>query len=266
MPTPRPVALVTGASAGIGKELARRFARGGHDLILTARRAGELHALAGELRAAGVGARVVPADLSDPAAPRRLFDEVAAAGLTVDVLVNNAGFGVYGPFAAADPDRLLAMVRVNVLALTELTRLYIPGMVARGRGRVLNVASTAAFQPGPLMAGYYATKAYVLSLSEALAHELRGTGVTVTCLCPGPTRTEFASAAAAEGSKLFDSPNVADAAPVADAGYRATMRGQRLVIPGLLNRLGAFGARLMPRPLMLRVIERIQSRRANPER
>jgi short-subunit dehydrogenase len=261
MPTPRPVALVTGASAGIGKELARRFARGGHDLVLTARRADELRALADELRAAGVDAHVFPADLSDPAAPRRLFDEVAAAGLTVDVLVNNAGFGVYGRFVDADPDRLLAMVRVNVLALTELTRLFIPGMVARGQGRVLNVASTAAFQPGPLMAGYYATKAYVLSLSEALAHELRGTGVTVTCLCPGPTRTEFASAAVMHGSRLFDSPNVMDVAPVADAGYRAAMRGQRVVIPGRLNRLGAFATRFVPRSLMLRIIERIQAKR-----
>jgi short-subunit dehydrogenase len=257
----RPIALVTGASAGIGKELARRFARGGHDLVLTARRTDELRALADELRTAGGAAHVFPADLSDPTAPRALHDAVEAAGLTVDVLVNNAGFGVYGPFANAEPDRLLAMLRVNVLALTELTRLFIPGMVARGRGRVLNVASTAAFQPGPLMAGYYASKAYVLSLSEALAHELRGTGVTVTCLCPGPTRTEFASAAAMHGSKLFDSPNVADAAPVAEVGYRATMRGRRVAIPGALNRLGAFGTRFAPRSLLMRIVERIQVRR-----
>ncbi|HET6576603.1 MAG TPA: SDR family oxidoreductase [Fimbriiglobus sp.] len=261
MPTPRPVALVTGASAGIGRELARRFARGGHDLVLTARRVDELRTLADELRAAGVTAHVVPADLSDPAAPRKLFDEIAAAGLTVDVLVNNAGFGVYGPFADADPDRLLAMVRVNVLALTELCRLFIPGMVARGRGRVLNVASTAAFQPGPLMAGYYATKAYVLSLSEALAHELRGTGVTVTCLCPGPTRTEFAAVAAMDGSKLFDSPNVADAASVAEVGYQASMRGRRVAIPGVLNRLGVFSTRFAPRSFLMRIVERIQARR-----
>lgn len=262
MPTPRPVALVTGASAGIGKELARRFARGGHDLVLTARRADELRALADELRPAGVAAHVFPADLSDPATPRRLFDEIATAGLTIDVLVNNAGVGVYGPFADASPDRLLAMLRVNVLALTELARLFLPGMVSRGRGRVLNVASTAAFQPGPLMAGYYATKAYVLSLSEALAHELRGTGVTVTCLCPGPTRTEFGAAAAMDGSRLFDSPNVMDAAPVADAGYRATMRGRRVVIPGLWNRLGAFATRFVPRSLLMRVVERIQAKRS----
>ena len=261
MLTSRPVALVTGASAGIGKELARRFARGGHDLVLTARRVDELQTLADELRSAGATAHVFPADLSDPAAPRKLFDEVAAAGLAVDVLVNNAGFGVYGKFADADPDRLLAMVRVNVLALTELTRLFIPGMVARGRGRVLNVASTAAFQPGPLMAGYYATKAYVLSLSEALAHELRGTGVTVTCLCPGPTRTEFAAVAAAEGTKLFDNPNVTDAGPVADAGYRATMRGRRVVIPGVLNRLGAVATRFVPRTVLMRIVERIQAKR-----
>jgi short-subunit dehydrogenase len=257
----RPVALVTGASAGIGKELARRFARGGHDLVLTARRADELHALAGELRAAGAGAHVFPADLSDPAAPGKLFDEVAAASLTVDVLVNNAGFGLYGPFVDSDPHRLLALVQVNVAALTHLTRLFVPGMVARGRGRVLAVASTAAFQPGPLMAGYYATKAYVLSLSEALAHELRGTGVTVTCLCPGPVRTEFGAVAAMDGSPLFDSPNVMDAAAVADAGYRAAMRGERVAIPGLLNRLGAFATRFAPRSLLMRVVERIQAKR-----
>jgi short-subunit dehydrogenase len=263
----RPVALVTGASAGIGRELARRFAAGGHDLVLTARRADELRALADELSAEhGVAVRAVPADLSDPVAPRTLFDEVAAAGLAVDVLVNNAGFGMYGPFAEADPDRLLAMVQVNVAALTHLTRLFLPGMVARGRGRVLNVASTAAFQPGPLMAAYYASKAYVLSLSEALAFELRGAGVTVTCLCPGPTRTEFAAAAVVGGSRLFDSPYVMDAAPVAEAGYRAAMRGRRVVVPGLLNRLGAFATRFVPRPLLMRVVHRIQDRRADPGR
>jgi short-subunit dehydrogenase len=259
---PRPIALVTGASAGIGRELARRFARGQHDLILTARRTDELHALAEELRKVGATVHVIPADLSDPAEPRRLFDEVVARGLTVDVLVNNAGFGVYGPFVDADRERLLAMVQVNVLALTDLTRLFVQGMVARGRGRVLNVASTAAFQPGPLMAGYYATKSFVLSLSEALAHELRGTGVTVTCLCPGPTRTEFASVAAAEGATLYDNPNVMTAAPVADTGFWATMRGKRVVIPGLLNRIGAFATRFAPRSLLMHIVERIQSRRA----
>ncbi len=259
----RSVALVTGASAGIGKELARQFARGGHDLILTARRTDELRALAAELRTArGATAHVFPADLSDPAAPRTLFNDVTAAGLTVDVLVNNAGFGVFGPFAEADPDRLLAMLRVNVIALTELTRLLVPGMIARGRGRVLNVASTAAFQPGPLMAEYYASKAYVLSLSEALAYELRRTGVTVTCLCPGPTRTEFGSAAAMGDSKLFDGPAVMDAGPVAEAGYRGAMRGKRVVIPGLPNRLGAFATRFVPRPWLMGIVRRVQERKA----
>jgi short-subunit dehydrogenase len=260
----RPVALVTGASAGIGRELARRFARGGHDLVLSARRADELRALAGELTAQhGVAARAIPADLADPAAPQRLYDETASAGLTVDVLVNNAGFGVYGPFAQADPGRLMAMLQVNVVALTHLTRLFVPGMVTRGRGRVLNVASTAAFLPGPLMAAYFASKAYVLSLSEALAHELRGTGVTVTCLCPGPTRTEFGTAAAMDGSKLFDGPNVAEAGPVAEAGYRATMRGKRVVVPGLLNRLSSFGTRFMPRSALMRIVRRMQERKVD---
>ncbi|OWK40252.1 SDR family NAD(P)-dependent oxidoreductase [Fimbriiglobus ruber] len=262
MPPPRPVALVTGASAGIGKELARVFARNGHDLILTARREAELRALADELaRSHGAAVHIFPADLSDPAAPRALYDKVAAAGLNVDVLVNNAGFGVYGPFADADPVRVAAMVQVNVAALTDLTRLFLPGMVARGTGRILNVASTAAFQPGPLMAVYYATKAYVLSLSEATAYELRRTGVTVTCLCPGPTRTEFATVAAMEDTKLFDAPYAMEVGPVAEAAYRATMRGTRVVVPGVQNWVGASLARFIPHWLLLRIVYRIQKRR-----
>ena len=260
--TTRPVALVTGASAGIGKELAGRFAAGGHDLILTARRADDLRQLADELtRAHAAACHVLPADLADPAAPRQLFDDLTARGLVTDVLVNNAGFGVYGPFAEADPDRLLDMVRVNVLALTHLTRLVLPGMIERGRGRVLNVASTAAFQPGPLMAGYYATKAFVLSLSEALSEEVKGTGVTVTCLCPGPTRTEFVDRAGMEGVAIFDSPGVMAAGPVADLGYRATMRGQRVAVPGVLNWLGTVGAKFVPRVVLLPVVKRIQAKR-----
>jgi short-subunit dehydrogenase len=260
--TSRPVAVVTGASAGIGKELARRFAAGGHDLVLTARREDDLRHLAGELADAHKAAcHVLPADLGKPTAPRQLFDDLSARGLVPDVLVNNAGFGVYGPFAAADPDRLLDMLRVNVVALTHLTRLVLPGMVERGRGRILNVASTAAFQPGPLMAGYYATKAYVLSLSEALAEETRGTGVTVTCLCPGPTRTEFVERAGMEGIPIFDSPGVMDAGPVADLGYRATMRGKRVAVPGLLNKLGAATAKFVPRAVLLPVVKRMQAKR-----
>ena len=194
-PAPRPIALVTGASAGIGTELARLLAVD-HDLVLTARRSEQLQSLAEELkRLHGTTCRVVPADLADPAAPRKLFDALAAANLTLDVLVNNGGFGDLGPFAKADLAKMLRMIQVNVTALTELTGLFLPGLLARNRGCVLNVGSIAGFQPGPFMATYYATKAYVNSFSEALHSELRGTGVTVTVLCPGPVATEFAAVA-----------------------------------------------------------------------
>lgn len=262
MTSPRPVALITGASAGIGKELAKLFAAGGHDLVLTARRADDLAALAAELAAAhGIAARAFPADLTDPAAPRKLFDEISAAGLTIDVLVNNAGFGVHGRVIDADPARLLELVQVNVAAVVHLSRLFAPGMADRGRGKILNVASIAAFQPGPWMAAYYASKAFVLSFSEAMAEELRGTGVTVTCLCPGPTRTEFATVAAMEGAKLFSTPNTMDVGPVAAAGYRGTLRGKRVVIPGFLNRVLTTFVNFVPRPLLLRAVKRLQKNR-----
>ena len=259
----RPVALVTGASSGIGKELARRFAAGGHDLILTARRDDELRRTADETaKAHGVACHVLAADLSDPAAPQRLFDEATARGLVVDVLVNNAGFGVYGPLAENDPAKLLAMLRVNVVALTHLTRLFLPGMIDRRRGRVLNLASTAAFQPGPLMAGYYATKAFVLSLSEALSEEVKGTGVTVTCLCPGPTRTEFAEAAEVEDLSIFQGAGVMAVGPVADLGYRATMRGRRTAVAGWLNRLAVTASPFVPRAILLPLVKRMQAKKS----
>lgn len=257
----RPLALVTGASAGIGRALALGLARRGHDLILTARRSAELEALAAEC--AGVTCHVITSDLADLDGPRRLLDEIAQRGLQVDVLINNAGLGVYGPFIEADPDRLQTMLRVNVLALTDLARRILPGMVQRRQGRVMNVASTAAFQPGPLMAAYYASKAYVLSLSEAMSYELRGTGVTVTCLCPGPTRTEFGQVAAMGESKLFDGPGVMEAGPVAEAGLDGMFRGRRVVIPGFANRTTAFMTRFAPKSLIMRVVERVQARK-NP--
>jgi short-subunit dehydrogenase len=257
-----PVALVTGASAGLGREFARLLAADGYDLVLVARRETELGTLADELSAAHrVTAHVLPIDLADPAGPRRVFDAVAERGLALDVLVNNAGFGVLGPFADADEGRTLDMVRVNVLAVTHLCRLFLPGMRDRGRGRVLNVASVAAFQPGPLLAVYYATKAFVLSLSEALSNELAGTGVTVTCLCPGPTETEFGAVAGMSGTRLFAGPNVMKSAPVAAAGLRAMRRGRRLVVPGWLNKVFTVAVRLAPRGLVLRVARRFQERR-----
>jgi short-subunit dehydrogenase len=257
MSSARPVALVTGASAGIGREVARLLAAD-HDLILTARREADLRALAAEL--APAACHVFPADLADPAAPRALADAVAAAGLTVDVLVNNAGFGALGRFAAADLDTMLRMVRVNVLALTELTGRFLPGMVARGRGRVLNVGSVAGFQPGPRMAVYYATKAFVNSFTEALSRELAGTGVTATCLAPGPTASEFAAASGMAGTRAFTGP-VADTRAVAAAGVRALRGGRRMVVTGWRNKLMIFAQRFLPRGLVIRVVEWVQSKR-----
>lgn len=246
--SPRRAALVTGASGGIGLELARLLARDGYDLHLVARGAAELERIARELRAKhGVEVDTIAVDLADPAVPRRIHDALLVRGVALDVLVNNAGFGLAGPLAEADTERTLDMIQVNVAALTELTRLVLPGMLARGRGRILNVASTAAFQPGPLMAVYYATKAYVLSFTEAVAEEVRGTGVTLTALCPGPTHTGFAERAGMKQSRLFTSLVVGDAARVARVGYRGMLRGRRVVIPGALNRLVAFGTRFAPR-------------------
>ena len=263
----RGAALVTGASGGIGLELARLFAKDGHDLVLVARDEGRLRRAGEELAGAhGVRFHVVPADLTDPAAPEAIFRAVQAAGVEVEALVNNAGFGLYGPFvqtageAATELARELEMIQVNVTALTHLTKLFLPAMVARGRGRVLNVASTAAFQPGPLMAVYYASKAYVLSFSEALSVELAGTGVGVTCLAPGATRTGFQKVAAMEDSRLFRAGHVMDAATVARIGYRGLLKGKPLVIPGAVNRVMAHGTRLVPRSVAARMAKMAQER------
>ena len=259
-PPARPVALVTGASAGIGTELARLLAAD-HDLVLTARRGEHLQALAAELAARGAVCHVVPADLADPAAPRRLFDAVAAAGLTVDVLVNNAGFGDLGAFAQADLAKALSMIQVNVTALTELTGLFLPGMLARGRGRVLNVGSVAGFQAGPFMAAYYATKAYVNSFSEALHSELLGTGVTVTVLCPGPVATEFGAVAGFRPAGGFSAGQAMGARAVAESGLRAMRAGRRMVVPGWRNRVMLFGERLVPRGAVIRAVRWMMGKR-----
>ena len=243
-------ALVTGASSGIGLEIARILAKD-HDVVLAARRADKLEALATEIG----GARVIAVDLADPAGPRRLVAEVPA----VDVLVNNAGFGDFGPFADAAESRLDEMIELNVGALTRLTRAYLPGMCERGRGRVLNVASTASFQPGPLMAVYYATKAYVLSLSEALAEETRGTGVTVTALCPGPTASGFQAGAAMENSRLVKGRKLPSAASVAAFGVKAMQRGEVVAVPGFANKAMAASIRVSPRPVVRRLVHRMQA-------
>ena len=256
-------ALVTGASGGIGLELARLFAAGGYGLVLVARSGGRLEELAGELRTRhGVTVRVMAADLARSESPEELARELEQAGVAVDVLVNNAGFATFGPFVETDLHAELEELQLNVVTLTHLTKKLLPGMLARRRGGVLNVASTAAFQPGPLMAVYYATKAYVLSFSEALAEELRGTGVTVSALCPGPTVTGFQKRADMEGSGLFSGPiKVMDAATVARAGYEGFRAGRRIIIPGGINKLGVMSLRVSPRGLVTRLVRRMQERR-----
>jgi short-subunit dehydrogenase len=261
--TRRPVALVTGASSGIGADLARELARDGHDLVLCARRVEPMAALAGELATHGAKATVIPADLAQPGAAARLVDELASRGLAVDVLINNAGLGANGPFVESDPVRNAEMLQVNVVALTELTRLLLPGMVTRRRGRVMLVASTAAFQPGPQMAVYCATKAYVLHFGEAIAYELRGTGVTVTTVSPGATATNFSQVAEAGNTGLFKSgliPVMTSAAVARDA-YRALEAGRRSVIIGAFNKLVALSGRCSPRLLSLPIASAMMSDR-----
>lgn len=263
-PASRPTALITGASGGIGLELARLCAKGGHDLILVARNRAKLDEVAKYLSGMyQIRAEVIGVDLSDTEAPQAIMQEVASRGMAVDVLVNNAGFGEWGLFGRADLDRQLEMIQVNITALTTLTRLALPGMVSRHRGRILNVASMAGFAPGPLMAVYYASKAYVISFSEAIGNELQGTGITVTALCPGPTRTSFFERAGMQGSNMATAPHVMAVEPVALAGYRGMMRGSALVIPGLGNKLLLFSIRLGPRWLVRRVTRWLQESRAS---
>ncbi len=238
--------LVTGASRGIGLELAKLFAADGHDLVLVARSADAMEALAAELRQAhGVAVRVEPADLGDPASRAQLVARLA--DVSVDVLVNNAGFGSNGAFHELDVDAEMSQVALNVGALTELCGRFLPGMVARGRGRVLNIASTAGFQAGPYMAVYYATKAYVISFTEAIAFELKGTGVSATAHCPGATHTGFALQAGTEKNKLFTAGSVASAEDVARHAYTAMWAGKPLAIHGVSNWVGAFMTRFGPR-------------------
>lgn len=243
-------AVVTGASGGIGLEIAKVLAPD-HDLVLVARSADKLNALATELG----GAQVIAADLSSDAGVAAVTGAVADA----DVLVNNAGVGDFGPFAEADPGRTEQMIQLNVTSLTALTRHFLPGMLARRQGRILNVASTASFQPGPLMAVYYATKAYVLSFSEALTEETRGTGVTVTALCPGPTASGFQAAADMELSPLVANRKLPTSAEVAAFGVKAMQRGDPVAIPGLMNKMMAESVRFSPRFVTRRLVHKLQA-------
>src|SRR5450755_3083327 len=257
----RKTALITGPSFGIGSEFARIFAREGYILVLVARTANKLRQLASELeKAHGTRSLILAADLTDPGAPAYVLDQTTRADIQVDVLVNNAGFGQYGLFVDNDLEECLQQIQLNVTTLTHLTRLYLPLMIERARSGskgILNVASTAAFQPGPLMAVYFATKAYVLHLSEALANELDGSGVTVTCLCPGATATEFHKRANATGMRLLKMGSM-DARTVAEDGYRALMAGKPVVISGFKNWLVAQSVRFSPRRLVTAVARKLQ--------
>ena len=236
------VALVTGASSGLGVEFARQLSRRGHRLVLAARRKDRLEQLANELG----NARAVAIDLSKPKAAATMMADLAANGEVVDLLVNNAGFGLIGPFASLEPRRLREMIDLNVGTLADLCRSVAPQMMDRRSGGIINVASTAAFQPGPKMAVYFATKAFVLSFSEALHEELKPHGIHVTCLCPGPTRTEFGEVAGFGGNGLFE--KVAMTAPgVVEAGLKGLQRNRAVVIPGVVNKLTANGGRFAPR-------------------
>ena len=254
-------ALVTGASFGIGQELARIFAREGYSLVLVARSADKLRQLASEFeKTHGARSLILATDLTEPGAPAYVLDQTTRAGIDVDVLVNNAGFGQYGLFAENDLEECLRQIQLNVTTLTHLTRLYLPEMIERKSGRVLNVASLAAFQPGPLMAVYYATKAYVLHLSEAIANELHGTGVTVTCLCPGATVSEFHKRANMTDIHLLRF-GAMETRAVAEDGYCALMKGKPVVISGFRNWLLAQSVRFSPRQMVIAVARKLQEGR-----
>ncbi len=282
-----PTALITGASSGIGRALAGRFVAHGYDVILVARNESALEdvgrALSGlrqgsgparqseaeaagpprgadkSAAAGGTKVRVISADLSVPHSGQALVNRLRADNLPVDVLVNNAGFGLQGEFATLSMDQQIEMIQLNAVTLTELTRLLLPAMLERRTGGVLNVASTAAFQPGPMMSVYYATKAYVLSFTEGIAEEVVGSGVKVSCLCPGPTESSFADRAGMTDTNLFKSSTWMSADDVAREGFDGWNRGKAVVIPGFANRRGAMVVRFAPRQLVRRIVKRLNS-------
>lgn len=252
-------ALITGASAGIGVDLADCFARGGYDLIITARSGPALDDVAKRLRAThGVKVEVISGDLGAINAGRKLATEIARRGFTVDVLVNNAGFGHTGAFGVEPLDPQLGMVDLNVRVLVELTHIYLKDMIAKKRGGVLNVASTAAFQPGPLMSIYYASKAFVMSFTEALWEEARGTGVHITCLCPGPTESKFHDRAGTNKTRLFKAAKPMTSMAVAQQGYSAFIANRRVVVTGFSNKALVGLSRISPRRMLLRVVRSLQ--------
>lgn len=254
--------LITGASSGIGLELARIFASKGLNLIVVSRNIIELSRLKTELTAKyKIYVEEIVKDLSVPVAAREVYDEIKSLNFEVDYLINNAGFGDFGEFWKTDWDKQERMINLNMLALTQFTRLYLPEMIKKKSGKIMNVASTAAFQPGPLMSVYYATKAYVLSFTEAIANEVEGTGVTVTALCPGPTKSGFQKAANVESSKRLNAKSIPDSKAVAEYGYKAMMRGKRVAVHGIMNKELAFFSRRVPKGVVLKAVRKINEER-----
>jgi short-subunit dehydrogenase len=254
--------LITGASGGIGLELARIFASKGCNLVIVSRNLIELSKLKNEINEKyKVYVEEIEKDLSVPGAAKQVYDEIKSLNFDIDYLVNNAGFGDFGFFHKSDWEKQERMINLNMLALTQLTWLYLPDMIKRGSGKIMNVASTAAFQPGPLMSVYYASKAYVLFFSEAIANELEGTGVTVTALCPGPTKSGFQKAAKMEESKLVKGKNIPDSKTVAEYGYKAMMKGKRVAIHGVLNKELAFFSRRAPKKFVLNTVRKLNEER-----
>jgi len=249
--------LITGATSGLGYEFVKLFANDGYNLVLVARNRRKLEEI--KQSYSHLEVTVIPKDLSITGASKEVFEEVEKLGITIDVLVNNAGFGLRGGFEVLDIQKQLNMIQLNVTALTELTYYFLQKMKQRNSGRILNMASTAAFQPGPLMAVYYATKAYVLSFSEALVEELRGTSITVTTLCPGPTKTNFGTVANVEGTKMFSQAMPADR--VALSGYQALMNGKRVIVTGGFNKAGVLGAKFMPRSLAAKIAKYVAGKK-----
>jgi short-subunit dehydrogenase len=252
-------ALITGASGGIGLELARIFSKNGYNVVLAARSKEKLEILKEELeRLYGINAFAAVCDLSEKGAAEKLYGGLKNSGIEIDVLVNNAGCGAYGKFHKIDWQRQADMIQLNITSLAELAWLCIPDMMKKGKGKILNVASTASFQPGPLMAVYYATKAFVLSFTEAVANELNDANITVTALCPGPTKSGFQKAASIEKVRLVRTGIVPSSAVVAAYGYYALMKGKRIAIEGKINKLLVLSLRLAPRSLITRVVRKLQ--------
>lgn len=253
-------ALVTGATSGIGYELCKLFAWNGYNLVLVARDKARLDNLANELgRDFSVSSITIPADLSLPAAPGEIIHQLQRNSIHIDILVNNAGFNEYGPFSETDLHKELQMIQLNIASLTCLTKLLLPEMIKQKSGKILNVGSIGSFGPGPFNAVYCATKAYILSFSEAIAEELRGTGVTVTTLCPGATKTDFPRRAKMEDVKIFQG-KLMDPKKVAELGYDALMQGKTTLVPGCTNKLTVFSLRLTPRKMVLKMAKSLMSR------